>query len=68
MSPNTIASAGHASWHAVLTSFPERGRPCSAACWRASAIRWMQNVHFYITPRERTVTSGLCTRLTGSCR
>jgi hypothetical protein len=25
---------------------------------RASAIRWTQNVHFSITPRARTVTSG----------
>jgi hypothetical protein len=30
-------------------------RRCST---RARSMRWMQKVHFSITPRERTVTSG----------
>src|ERR1051326_84230 len=59
LSPNTIASVGHACAHAVVTS-PSRTRRFS---FSASIFAWLmrctQYVHFSITPRVRTVTSGL---------
>ena len=61
-SPNVIAPVGQASMQAGTTapsgkcvfSFPSR-----VAAARASRIRWTQKEHFSITPRLRTVTSGL---------
>src|SRR5512135_722558 len=61
-SPKLMAPVGHASMHAGTTApsgkwsfdFPSRIAPA-----RAALTRWMQNEHFSITPRLRTVTSGL---------
>src|SRR3954469_7896283 len=62
ISPKTIASAGHACWHAVLSSSPIRVSAISVDM-RARLMRCTQYVHFSITPRLRTVTSGLCSSL-----
>ena len=35
-------------------------------CPQPRLMRWMQKVHFSITPRERTVTSGLSCSFSGS--
>src|SRR3954454_24566764 len=59
MLPKTMARVGQAAWQAVTTSSPATGRPPSIfAAIRAWLIRWTQYVHFSITPRDRTVTSG----------
>ncbi len=55
--PNTIAWAGHDCWQAVSIT-PSRGT-CPPASLLASWMRCTQKVHFSITPRDRTVTSGL---------
>ena len=66
MLPKTIASDGQAWAQAVTTSPSASGRSASrAVCW-AARIRWTQKVHFSMTPRARTVTSGLSWRLSGS--
>src|SRR5687768_3347601 len=64
MLPNTIASVGHACWHAV-SSEPSAivgASPLLTASFLASIRAWLirctQYVHFSITPRVRTVTSG----------
>ncbi len=57
--PNTIASVGHARWHAVTTSPGRIGRFSTSATCSAARIRCTQYVHFSITPRDRTVTDGL---------
>jgi molybdopterin-containing oxidoreductase family membrane subunit len=57
--PNTIASVGHTCWHAVTISPSRIGRPSASAWPRTYSMRCTQYVHFSITPRERTVTSGL---------
>ena len=57
MLPKVKACVGQAAWHAVLTS--PTGRLSRSAAMRASAMRCRQKVHFSITPRPRTVTSGL---------
>ena len=63
MFPKTLDSEGHACWQAVLNAgsgvlvtslapaFTERAI-------FASSMRWMQKVHFSMTPRMRTVTFG----------
>ena len=61
LSPNTIALVGQAVWQAVTTSPSFRGRFSFLAVSLPSCIRCTQNEHFSITPRERTVTSGLST-------
>ena len=60
MSPNTIACVGQACWQAVTIS-PSRIAPVLLLGRRSSRalIRCTQYVHFSITPRLRTVTSGL---------
>src|SRR5947207_349023 len=58
MLPKTIARVGQAAWHAVTTSSPPTGRSSISAAIRAALIRCTQYVHFSITPRGRTVTSG----------
>jgi len=46
-------------WQAVRISPSRISRlPSFLATWRASLIRCRQYVHFSMTPRERTVTSG----------
>jgi hypothetical protein len=62
-SPNTIASVGQALWQAVTTSPSRMRRSSLFAPMRAAEMRWMQYVHFSMTPRLRTVTSGLFARL-----
>ena len=70
-SPKTIAPVGHACWQAVWTvpstmeldSAPDCVPPARThlflvaifACW----MRCVQKEHFSMTPRMRTVTSGL---------
>ena len=66
-----IACVGHACWHAVTmvpssidqVSLPLCTPPALAhaffALILAAWMRCMQKEHFSITPRERTVTSGL---------
>jgi hypothetical protein len=44
-----------------MTSPSRTARPASAASIWARRIRWTQKVHFSITPRSRTVTSGFFT-------
>src|SRR5687767_9327606 len=66
--PNTIASAGQACWQAVFRSHcPSSpvftGRLLFLASNLPSWQRWIQKVHFSITPLERTVTSGFNTIL-----
>ena len=60
-SPKVIAPVGQDSMQAGITapsaSFP--GSPRRAASARASWMRCTQKEHFSITPRLRTVTSGL---------
>ena len=64
MLPKTMASAGHDCWHAVCNSFPirislpSRTDAVSVSIFR-SLIRCTQYVHFSMTPRLRTLTSGL---------
>src|SRR5450755_4139240 len=60
-SPKTIASVGHVCWQAVLISPSSIGRLTFLALILTFWMRCTQNVHFSITPRERTVTSGLKT-------
>jgi hypothetical protein len=64
MSPNTIASVGQACWQAVLISPSRIDRSSSFASCLARLIRCTQYVHFSMTPRLRTVTSGFFTSLT----
>ena len=54
-----MARVGQACWHAVWSS-PPLVRPASpvAASISARRIRCTQKVHFSMTPRARTVTSG----------
>src|SRR5262245_36914365 len=59
MSPNMIAPDGQADWHAVRISPSWIGRPSRSATISAPRMRWTQKVHFSITPRLRTDTSGL---------
>ena len=67
-SPNTIAPVGQACWQAVATSPSASGRRCSSAWFLPSWMRWTQRLHFSITPRLRTVTSGFSTsRPSGLC-
>ena len=61
-----MASDGQAWAQAVVNSPSWSGRPSSRAWFCAPRIRWMQKVHFSITPRARTVTSGLSCRLSGA--
>src|SRR6185503_655261 len=49
------------SWQAVLISPSRIGRLAFFALILVFWMRCTQNVHFSITPRERTVTSGLNT-------
>ena len=60
MLPKTIASVGQACWQAVTIS-PSRIWPVLRLRRRSRAwlMRCTQYVHFSITPRLRTVTSGL---------
>ena len=53
-----IASAGHACWQAVTISPSRTRRFSSSERIFPSLIRCTQYVHFSITPRHRTVTSG----------
>src|SRR4029078_3293138 len=58
-SPNTLSSAGHAFCRAVTLS-PSLTRPFSSSALLSPwVVRWTQYVHFSMTPRHRTVTSGL---------
>src|SRR5258708_3357139 len=59
MLPKTMASVGQACWHAVRISPSMISRSSFSDAMRASLMRWTQYVHFSITPRLRTVTSGL---------
>jgi len=59
MSPNTMASAGQACWHAVTISPSATGRSSFSLAILARVMRCTQYVHFSMTPRLRTVTSGL---------
>ena len=59
MLPKVKAWVGQAAWQAVLTSLAPIGRLSASASIRAAAMRCRQNVHFSITPRARTVTSGI---------
>ena len=54
-----MASVGHVCWQAVLISPSRTGRFSFSAVILTSLMRCTQNVHFSMTPRERTVTSGL---------
>ncbi len=54
-----MAWAGQAASHAVTTSPSFISRPWFLASIRARVMRCTQYVHFSMTPRERTVTSGL---------
>src|SRR5690242_15844068 len=65
-SPNTIASLGQDWAHAVWMSPSLSGRFSSRALPLPSRMRCTQNVHFSITPLERTVTSGLSCQFRGS--
>jgi hypothetical protein len=58
MLPKTIALVGHAAWHAVRISPSRICRSSSLAAMRAWLMRCTQYVHFSMTPRLRTVTSG----------
>ena len=58
MSPKTIAPVGHVCWHAVTISPSAIGRCSRRATISASRMRCTQYVHFSMTPRARTVTSG----------
>src|SRR3974390_1153003 len=51
-------AVGQACAQAVVTSPSRMARPSPPARSLASARRWMQNVHFSITPLVRTVRSG----------
>ena len=53
-----MACAGHACWQAVCISDSVMGRSCTRESMRARSMRWTQYVHFSMTPRLRTVTSG----------
>ena len=57
--PNTMALAGQAAPHAGTTSLSRNSRPSRLATWVALRMRCTQKVHFSMTPRGRTVTSGL---------
>src|SRR5262249_37185361 len=59
ISPKVIASVGQTCWQAVLISPSLIRRSSFSAAIRAWVMRWTQYVHFSITPRLRTVTSGL---------
>src|SRR5262245_13803714 len=55
-----MARVGQAAWQAAWTSFPPTlSSPRISDAIRVSLIRCTQYVHFSITPRGRTVTSGL---------
>jgi hypothetical protein len=58
-SPKTIACVGQVCAQAGVTSPSASLRPAFFASIFAFWMRCTQNVHFSITPRERTVTSGL---------
>ena len=51
-------AAGQAASHAVTISPSRIGRASFRASIRARLMRCTQYVHFSMTPRERTVTSG----------
>jgi len=59
MLPKVMACVGQADWQAVTTSPSPIARPSFSAWMRAAEMRWMQKLHFSMTPRLRTVTSGL---------
>ena len=60
MLPKTMASVGQAAWQAVIDlAVADRRGPRFSASIRAALMRCTQYVHFSITPRLRTVTSGL---------
>ena len=59
MSPKTMACPGQTDWQAVWTSPSRISRPSLWAVMRACSMRWTQYVHFSMTPRLRTLTSGL---------
>src|SRR6185312_9272526 len=59
MSPKVIASVGQTCWQAVLISPSLICRSSFSEAMRAAVMRCTQYVHFSITPRLRTVTSGL---------
>jgi hypothetical protein len=69
MLPNTIAPAGHAWAQAVVkvpsgtTTFPD-GPALTFCAIFACSMRCTQYVHFSMTPRLRTVTSGFFCILT----
>src|SRR5439155_17869406 len=68
ISPNVIACVGQDCMHAVSMSPSWTGTPSAFARSLPSRMRWMQNVHFSITPLDRTVTSGLSTSLSDFSR
>src|SRR5260221_7665832 len=56
-----MACVGHACAHAVFISPSFTGRPSFFAFSLPSCKRCTHMLHFSITPRERTTTSGLST-------
>src|SRR3954471_24616046 len=58
MFPKRIACDGHACSQAVLISPSRTDRSCFSDSIFAELMRCTQYVHFSITPRLRTVTSG----------
>jgi hypothetical protein len=54
-----MASAGQAASQAVTISPSRIGRFCFSDSMRTVLMRCTQYVHFSMTPRLRTVTSGL---------
>src|SRR5690349_20821752 len=63
MSPNMMAPVEHAAAQAVTTSPSFRVLFSFLALSFPAWMRCTQKVHFSMTPRERTVTSGLRTIL-----
>src|SRR4029077_4457012 len=59
MSPKTMAWVGQTCWQAVWISPSRTFRPSFSASILASLMRCTQYVHFSMTPRLRTETSGL---------
>ena len=64
-SPNTMAVVGQACEHAVCNVPSAMGRFSALAAVFAALMRWMQKVHFSITPTSRIDTSGLSCRCSG---
>ena len=62
LKPMMKASGGYWLLVAILASIVAI---CLFGYW-FYMMRWMQKVHFSITPRERTVTSGLSCSFSGS--